>query len=200
MVVNTAKLTSDDVMDKLRKELETKLKGWGITAETEVFNPEWSLARPNNRGMRGGVKHRDVYFKRPGYLTVLLFFGDRKSKGFGTVKIWRNSQKFLEEHAYIDSDKDEFKHHMRKLNKLDKMSEGGGRGLLFSPGKYNCAIFDSRLWHQSLAHTSLAHRVCLTLFLKIKEGRLANPPKPDTSYSYYMEDHEWEVVDLRNFI
>lgn len=99
----------------------------------------------------------------------------------------------MEKHAYIDSDKGEFQNHMRKLKKFDELEEGGREGFLFSPGKFNCVIFDSRLWHQSLPHASLAHRVSLTFFLKIKEGRLVDPPLPDTPYSYYLKSHEWKV-------
>ncbi len=201
MVANIAdELTSDAVLEELKEELERKLKRMGITASTEVSNAEWVLALPNNRGKKGGVKHRDVHYKQPGYLTVLLFFGDRESKGYGTAKIWRNTQTFMKNHAYIDSDKGEFKNHMRKLNIFDELDEGGGRGFLLSPGKFNCAIFDSRLWHLSLPHTSHAHRVSLTFFLKLNEGRLVKPPLSDTTYSYYLKRHEWEVVDFSNYI
>ena len=201
MAVNIAhELTSDAIFKELKEHLEKELKRVGITASTEVSNVEWVLALPNNRAKKGGVKHRDVYFQQPGYLTVLLFFGDRESKGYGTAKIWRNTQTFMKGHAYIDSDKGEFKNHMRKLMKFDELDEGGGRGFLLSPGKFNCAIFDSRLWHMSLPHTSHAHRVSLTFFLKLKEGRLVDTPPADTTYSYYLKRHEWEIVDLSNYI
>jgi hypothetical protein len=199
-VANNAELTSDAVFGELRKHLESKLKRLGITASTELSNGEWVLALPNNRGNTGGVKHRDVNFKQPGYLTVLLFFGDRKSKGYGSAKIWRNTQTFMKNHTFIDKDKGEFKNHMRELQKFDELEEGGGRGLILSPDLFNCAIFDSRLWHQSLPHTSHAHRVSLTFFLKLKEGKLQPTPPADTTYSYYLKRNEWEAVDLSKYI
>lgn len=81
MVVNTAELISDDILEELRKEIERKLKRRGINASTKACNAEWVLAAPNNRGNKGGIKHRDVYYKHSaGYLSVLVFLGDRHSK------------------------------------------------------------------------------------------------------------------------
>lgn len=198
IVLNIAELlTSDAILEELRIELEKELKTRGITANVVLSNAEWVVAAPNNRARSGGVKHRDVKNEQPGYLTVILFLGDRESDGYGTLKIWRNSQTFLEGHTYIPNDKGIFQNSKRKLGKLDEV--GGEFGLDFSPGEFNCAIFDSRLWHQSLPHSSpLAHRVSLTFFLTLEEGILVAPPPPDTTY--YLQKSEWEVADLSKHI
>ena len=200
IVLNIAELTSDAILEELRIELQKKLKRRGITADTKLSNAEWVVAAPNNRARCGGVKHRDVKNRQPGYLTVILFLGDRESDGYGTVKIWRNSQTFLEGHTFIPNDKGIFKNSKRKLGRCDEAERGGGEcGFDFCPQKFNVAIFDSRLWHQSQPHSSPhAHRVSLTCFLTLKEGILQAPPPPNTTY--YLQKSEWRVADLSKHI
>ena len=200
IVLNIAQLTSDAILEELRIELQEELERRGITASTELSNAEWVVAAPNNRARGGGVKHRDVKNRQPGYMTVILFLGDRESDGYGTVKIWRNSQTFMEGHTFIPNDKGIFKNSKRKLGRLDEAEKGGGeRGFDFCPQKFNCAIFDSRLWHQSQPHSSPhAHRVSLTCFLTLKEGILQAPPPPNTTY--YLQKSEWGVADLSKHI
>ena len=73
IVLNIAELTSDAILEELRIELQKELKRRGITASVVLSNAEWVVAAPNNRAIKGGVKHRDVKNKQPGYLTVILF-------------------------------------------------------------------------------------------------------------------------------
>ena len=69
-----------------------------------MSHEEWVLAPTNGRGFTG-QKHRDTTTTQPGIFTVLLFFGDRKQqegRGYGGVKVWRNSQLLFQGHDSID--------------------------------------------------------------------------------------------------
>ena len=201
VVLNDTTLTSKSLLEELRIKIEKKLSTLDdeerrITVGTSLSNAEWVVAAPNCRATGGGTKHRDISSQAAGYLTVLLFFGDRKSIGYGTARVWRNSADFLPEHTFIPNDRGVFLNHMRKLNKLDGGEFGG---LQCNTREFNCAIFDSRLFHQSLSHSqSNGHRASLTFFLTLKERGLVTPPLPDTTY--YLHESEWELADLSNFI
>ena len=193
-------LTSKSLLEQVRIKIEKQLSTLDdeekrITVGTSLSNAEWVVAAPNCRSTGGGTKHRDTSAQVAGYLTVLLFFGDRKSNGYGTARVWRNSADFLPGYTFIPNDEGVFLNHMRKLNQLD----GQFGGLQCNTREFNCAIFDSRLFHQSLSHSQPnGHRASLTFFLTLKERGLATPPLPDTTH--YLKESEWELADLSNFI
>ena len=110
-----------------------------------------------------------------------IFLGDRKSRRYGTKTTWRNSQSFLlGEQCCIPNE----------LNNLDW--ENGRR---IDTQTCNCAIFDSRLFHQSLPHTQHEHLVSLTFCLSLNGVKL-HPL--DTSG--YIDPEECIITDLSQYI
>ena len=189
-------LTSKHILGDLKKEIQKQLsqmeKG-GIYVPTMMSNIEWVLAAPNTRNTQCGQKHRDTPYKVPGYLTVLIFFGQRKQRGYGSALIWQNSSDFMPDDLYIPNDNKNYHNHTRKLKKLD-----GGMGLIVKVKEYNCVIFDSRLIHQSLPHSQPpgAHRVSLTFYLTLQN--LSRPPRTDSEGYVHLSD--CDITDLSNDI
>jgi hypothetical protein len=190
---DTFQLTSVSLLNDLKIEIQKQLsqmENGGITVSTKMSNIEWVLSAPNTRNNRCGQKHRDTFYRVPGYLTVLIFFGQRQEKGYGSAKIWRNSSDFMEEVIYIPNDGEKFHHHDRQLQKLD-----GGQGLKVNVKDYNCVIFDSRLIHQSLPHSLPgAHRVSLTFYLTLPN--LLPPHQTDSEGYVHLSD--CDITDLSN--
>ena len=135
-----SRLTSKAILRDLKEEIQKQLIQGGITAPTRMSNVEWVLAGPNTRNKQCGQKHRDTPHKVPGYLTVLIFFGQRKERGYGSALIWRNSSNFMPDDLYIPNDNENYHNHARQLKKLD-----GDLGLTVNLKEYNCVVFDSRL-------------------------------------------------------
>ena len=187
-----SRLTSKAILRDLKEEIQKQLIQGGITAPTRMSNVEWVLAGPNTRNKQCGQKHRDTPHKVPGYLTVLIFFGQRKERGYGSALIWRNSTNFMPDDLYIPNDNGKYHNHARQLKKLD-----GDLGLTVNLKEYNCVVFDSRLIHQSLPHSLPgAHRVSLTFYLTLQH--LQHPPRTDSEGYVHLSD--CVITDLSNDI
>lgn len=187
-----SQLTSKAILRDLKEEIQKQLIQGGITAPTRMSNVEWVLAGPNTRNKQCGQKHRDTPHKVPGYLTVLIFFGQRKERGYGSALIWRNSTNFMPDDLYIPNDNGKYHNHARQLKKLD-----GDLGLTVNLKEYNCVVFDSRLIHQSLPHSLPgAHRVSLTFYLTLQH--LQYPPRTDSKGYVHLSD--CDITDLCNDI
>ena len=202
-VNNTSCVTSADLLDQLQVEVEDGLRRNGINvSRTKRSHEEWVLAQPNNRGIEGPI-HRDVVASQLRHLTVLIFFADRDAKGYGKVKLWRNTQQLYQGHALIPNDLGDFKNNKRRLGKCDEKSGGDGNGIMLEPKEYNCAVFDSRLFHLSLPHTQTAgryiidgQRVALSFFLTL-DG--FDTPGPSNKKDY-LTLSEVTIVDLSHLI
>jgi len=203
-VNNRSCVTSAELLDQLQVEVEDGLRREGINvSRTKWSHDEWVLAQPNNRGKEAPI-HRDVVAsQRLRHLTVLIFFADRDAKGYGTVKLWRNTQQLYQGHDLIPKDRGEFKNNTRELANCDKKSGGDGGGIMLKPKKYNCAVFDSRLFHQSQPHTQTAgryiidgQRVALSFFLTLDEFDTPGPTDKKT----YLKESEVSIVDLSHLI
>ena len=185
---DTTQYTSHRLLQDIHKEVAEQLKQHGITVRTHMSNAEWVLA-PTNGRTSNGPTHRDIKRKQPGYLTVLLFFGDRKlqgSPGYGGVKIWKNSQNFYPGHDSIRGA--EFRHVKRKLQSFD--------GVIANLENFNCVVFDSRLIHESLRHTQHTPRASLTFFLTL-EGMT---PLPQACDDHYAKPEECDTIDMQQYL
>ena len=186
---DTTRYTSRPLLQNIHKEVAEQLKQHGITVKTYMSNAEWVLAPTNGRSAKNGPTHRDTNQTQPGYLTVLLFFGDRKLRGYGGVKIWKNSQSFHPGHDSIGGV--EFNNVLRDLKKLD-----GGWGTIVNLKEFNCVVFDSRLIHESLPHTQHTPRASLTFFLTLK-GMV---PLPQACDDHYAKPEECDTIDMQQYL
>ena len=172
----TKYLTSSELLDQLKGEIETQLSEMGggtATVSTTLSNAEWVLASPLSRARGRGKIHRDTKFTRkPGILTVLIFLDKRKEIGYGGVKVYKNSAGCYPDSDVIPEDKGVYKHYLKKL----------GPGSKINTKDFNCVVFDSRLFHYSQPHSRPAtyHRVSLTFFLRLSTVK-KRIPKSDTS-------------------
>ena len=189
---DTNKFTSRSLLQQIHQEVSAQLQQHGITVKSMMSHEEWVLAPTNGRS-QNGQKHRDTTCTQPGYLTVLLFFGDITQRGYGGVKIWRNSQHFLPKYDAILSanDSDEFQNATRKLRGLDREN-----GRIANLNVCNCVVFDSRLIHESLAHAQHTERASLTFYLRLEGLRCL--PSADTSS--YMDPKDFGIINLEEYI
>lgn len=188
---DTARFTSEPLLNQIHEEVAEHLRQhYGITAETFMSHEEWVLAPTNGRGFTG-QKHRDTTTTQPGILTVLLFFGDRKQqegRGYGGVKVWRNSQRLFQGHDSIDHN---IKNASRELRKHD-----GGWGKKANLKEFNCVVFDSRLIHESLPHTQHTPRASLTFYLRF-EG---SPHINDADVENYLKPEECGMINMQKYL
>ena len=103
------------------------------------------------------------------------------------VKVWRNSQLLFQGHDSIDH----IPNASRKLRKHD-----GGWGKKANLHEFNCVVFDSRLIHESLAHTQLTPRASLTFYLRFK----GSPHINDADVSNYLKPEECGMINMQEYL
>ena len=198
------KFISQSLIEELTAEVARHLDQHGITDAATMSSShfEWIIAVPNGRSKRSGDRHRDILRRTPGLITVLVFFGDilgincRKTRsnsepatGYGSVEVWRNSQKLLPGSMVINESL--LKNHLLELRRC----HGSLHGAQVPSKGYNCCCFDSRLFHESLPHQQLEHRAALGFYLRLPRLR-----RPNIQPTGYIKAEECSIIDLSKYI
>ena len=120
---------------------------------------EWILAPKSTRckAQRAGPHHRDTTRKPAGYMTALIFLGNRMDSDYGDVTLYRGSQEIKpDRHTFTSNDK----------KFLERRVENGTVSKeLVKREEFNCSIIDSRLVHFSHVHTQHEQRTVFSIQL-----------------------------------